>query len=278
MLVAAATPALAQWRPERLAADGSELPPDTVGHPGPPGPLEQLDDHAARAADGGGSRAQGRERAAGGHRGDARHRRGLGWSRRGRFERDALIIDPPDGRIRMTEQGVQRLIDRESARRRPGRGRFLARPEQLGTVHLAHAPDRDDPDALQRQLPDPADAGPLRAGDGDDPRGAHRPPRRAAPRLRRHPPVARRCPRLLGGRHAGRRDAPLQRPPRRRRLPALARHPDRPAQFGRDPAPDRAVHARRRQHHRLPDRRSRTRRRSRCPTPLPSRCTVRRPT
>ena len=33
MLVAAATPALAQWRPERLAADGSELPRTPWGTP-----------------------------------------------------------------------------------------------------------------------------------------------------------------------------------------------------------------------------------------------------
>ena len=118
MLVAAATPALAQWRPERLAADGSELPRTPWGTPDLQGlwnnstttPLERLTAE---------EQAQGREAQQAVI--EATRGTGAGWlEQAGEIERDALVIDPPDGRIRMTEQGVQRLIDRENAR--AGRG------------------------------------------------------------------------------------------------------------------------------------------------------------
>ena len=118
VLVAAATPASAQWRPERLAADGSELPRTPWGAPDLQGlwnnstttPLERLTAE---------EQAQGREaqRAVI----EATRGTGAGWlEQAGEIERDALIVDPPDGRIRMTEQAVRRLIDRENAR--AGRG------------------------------------------------------------------------------------------------------------------------------------------------------------
>ena len=46
---------------------------------------------------------------------------GAGWLELGgELDRESLIVDPPDGRIRMRPEAVQRLIDREDARR--GRG------------------------------------------------------------------------------------------------------------------------------------------------------------
>ncbi len=46
---------------------------------------------------------------------------GAGWLElAGGLDREALIVDPPDGRISMTPEATQRLIDREHARR--GRG------------------------------------------------------------------------------------------------------------------------------------------------------------
>ena len=46
---------------------------------------------------------------------------GAAWpEQKGRLEQPSLIVDPPDGRMSMTMQAVQRLIDRENAR--AGRG------------------------------------------------------------------------------------------------------------------------------------------------------------
>ncbi len=117
-VLVAATPAFGQWTPKRIEADGSEIPRTPWGHPDLQGlwnnstttPLERLTQE---------ERAQSRRaqqpviRATGGT--------GAGWlEQAGRIERESLIIDPPDGRIRMSQQGVNRLIDRENAR--AGRG------------------------------------------------------------------------------------------------------------------------------------------------------------
>ena len=72
----------------------------------------------------------------------------------GGLEREALIVDPPDGRISMTPAATQRLVDRENARRGRRRGRLLARPQLLGALHLDDLADRDDAHLLQRELSD----------------------------------------------------------------------------------------------------------------------------
>ena len=151
-----------------------------LGRSGSPGDVEQLDDHAARAADERGA-GPGATSPAGGHRRHAGHRRGLagaGGEHRARVadHRSARRAHPDD---RAGGAAPHRARERAG---RPRRGRFVARPQQLGALHLAHPADRDDPHAVQRQLPDPADARPFRAGHGDDPRGAHRSAGRAAPR------------------------------------------------------------------------------------------------
>ena len=103
---------------DRLAADASELPRTPWGRPDLQGvwnnstttPLKRL----TREEQAQGRRAQ---------QAVVEATRGTGagcLEQAGNIERESLIIDPPDGRIRMTEQGVQRLIDRENAR--AGRG------------------------------------------------------------------------------------------------------------------------------------------------------------
>ena len=112
------TPAYAQWTPDRLAADESELPRTPWGDPDLQGmwnnstttPLERLTSEEQAL----GRKAQQAVI-------DATRGTGAGWlEQAGQIERESLIVDPSDGRIRMTEQGVQRLIDRENAR--AGRG------------------------------------------------------------------------------------------------------------------------------------------------------------
>ena len=111
-------PAFAQWTPDRLAADESELPRTPWGAPDLQGmwnnstttPLERLT-----------SEEQALGRQAQQAVIEATRGTGAGWlEQAGQIERESLIIDPPDGRIRMAEQGVQRLIERENAR--AGRG------------------------------------------------------------------------------------------------------------------------------------------------------------
>ena len=119
LLFALATaPAFAQWTPDRLAADGSELPRTPWGAPDFQGvwnnstttPLERLTSEEQALS------REARQAVIAATRGT-----GAGWlEQAGNIERESLIIDPPDGRIRMAEQGVQRLIDRENAR--AGRG------------------------------------------------------------------------------------------------------------------------------------------------------------
>ena len=118
LAAASATPALAQWTPDCLAADGSELPRTPWGDPDFQGvwnnstttPLERLTGEEQAL----GRRAQQAVI-------DATRGTGAGWlEQAGQIERESLVIDPSDGRIRMAEQGVQRLIDREHAR--AGRG------------------------------------------------------------------------------------------------------------------------------------------------------------
>ena len=97
------TPAHAQWTPDRLAADESELPRTPWGDPDLQGmwnnstttPLERLT-----------SEEQALGRQAQQAVIDATRGTGAGWlEQAGQIERDSLLIDPPDGRIRMTEQG-----------------------------------------------------------------------------------------------------------------------------------------------------------------------------
>ena len=113
-----AAPAAGQWVPKRVESDGSAVPRTPWGDPDLQGlwnnstttPLERLTEEEW---------AQSREarraviEATGGT--------GAGWlEQAGRIDREALIVDPPDGRIRMTEQAVERLVARENAR--AGRG------------------------------------------------------------------------------------------------------------------------------------------------------------
>ena len=116
--LAAAIPAAGQWVPERIESDGSAVPRTPWGDPDLQGlwnnstttPLERLTEEEWAQS----RRAQQAViEATGGT--------GAGWlEQAGRLDRDALIVDPPDGRIRMTEQGVERLVARERARE--GRG------------------------------------------------------------------------------------------------------------------------------------------------------------
>ena len=121
--------------------------------------------------------------------------------------------------------------------------RHLQRPEPVDPLHLARLERHRE--LVQQQLPDLPGAGLRRRLPGADPRAADHPARRPPARPGVDPAVAGRFARPLGGRHAGRRDHQLHAEDQ---LPRLARHP----------APDRALHARRRRHHRLPvhDRRS----------------------
>ena len=115
---AVTAPAEAQWTPKRLVADSAELPRTPWGTPDFQGlwnnstttPLERLT-----------AEEQAQSRRAQQAVIEATGGTGAGWlEQAGRIERESLIIDPPDGRIRMTEEGVQRLIERENAR--AGRG------------------------------------------------------------------------------------------------------------------------------------------------------------
>ena len=116
--LAAVAPAAGQWVPERIESDGSAVPRTPWGDPDLQGlwnnstttPLERLTEEEWAQ-----SRAAQRAviEATGGT--------GAGWlEQAGRIDREALIVDPPDGRIRMTERAVERLIAREAAR--AGRG------------------------------------------------------------------------------------------------------------------------------------------------------------
>ncbi len=118
LAVVPAVPALAQWTPDRLAAGESELPRTPWGAPDLQGvwnnstttPLERLTRE---------EQAQGREAQQAVI--EATRGTGAGWlEQAGDIERESLVIDPPDGRIRMAASGVQRLIARENAR--AGRG------------------------------------------------------------------------------------------------------------------------------------------------------------
>ena len=59
--------------------------------------------------------------------------------------RDAPRSDPTSGRARKRPRGTRR-------------SRLVARPQQLGAVYQPHATGGDDPELLQQQPPDPADA------------------------------------------------------------------------------------------------------------------------
>ena len=101
-----------------LAQSSSELPRTPWGHPDFQGlwnnstttPLEQMTDE---------ERARGRAA----QRPVIEATAGTGAAfpeQRGPLDRPSLIIDPPDGRIRMTEKAIRRLVERENARE--GRG------------------------------------------------------------------------------------------------------------------------------------------------------------
>ena len=101
LAVVPAVPALAQWTPDRLAAGESELPRTPWGAPDLQGvwnnstttPLERLTRE---------EQAQGREAQQAVI--EATRGTGAGWlEQAGNIERESLIIDPPDGRIRMAE-------------------------------------------------------------------------------------------------------------------------------------------------------------------------------
>jgi len=118
LVAVSAVPVSAQWTPKRVVSDGADLPRTPWGHPDLQGhwnnstttPVERLTSE---------ERAQSRRaqqaviKTTGGT--------GAGWlEQAGEIDRESLVIDPLDGRIRMTQQGVRRLIDRENAR--AGRG------------------------------------------------------------------------------------------------------------------------------------------------------------
>jgi hypothetical protein len=131
--------------------------------------------------------------------------------------RTALIIDPPNGRMPPPTQrqnaaayprggaaADRRYCDGNAA----GRSR---RPVDLGALPDARAAAarRHVRRRYLRLLPDIPDGRPRGAGDGDDPRRAHHSAGRTAAACQRHPPVARRLARAVGGRHAGGRDSQL---------------------------------------------------------------------
>ncbi|MDP6582016.1 MAG: hypothetical protein QF681_15285 [Vicinamibacterales bacterium] len=120
MALASGTPAFGQWVPKTAEADVSEAPRTPWGDPDFQGlwnnstttPLERLT-----------SEEQAQSRRAQRAVIEATGGTGAGWLEQGgRLGRESLIVDPPDGRMRMTEQGVQRLIDRENARAGRGEG------------------------------------------------------------------------------------------------------------------------------------------------------------
>ena len=132
--------------------------------------------------------------------------------------------------------------------RRPGenrRGPHRAGARRLGTGGpqrrgtLRAVPTAAPPaDRLQQPSPDLADARPGRHPHRDDPQRAGHPARRPSTRRRHHPSSEWRFAGTLGGRHARRRDDELQR------HAAVSG-------LGDPPASGRAVHAHRREHHRL---------------------------
>lgn len=117
-LAVSGTSVFAQWSPKRIESDGSDIARTPWGRPDFQGlwnnstttPLERLT-----------SEEQAQSRRAQRAVIEATGGTGAGWLEQGgRIERESLVVDPPDGRIRMTERGVQRLIAREADR--TGRG------------------------------------------------------------------------------------------------------------------------------------------------------------
>ena len=251
LLFALATaPAFAQWTPDRLAADESELPRTPWGAPDFQGvwnnstttPLERLTSEEQALS------REARQAVIAATRGT-----GAGWlEQAGNIERESLIIDPPDGRIRMAEQGVQRLIDRENAR--AGRGeadswrdrnnweRCISRTlptAMIPTLYNANYQIFQTPDhfvLLMEMIHEarivPLDGAPHASGSirqwlGDG-RGRWEGDTLVVETLHFN----------------GKLDGGDYQP--------VARHPDRAPRIGGDPAAHRALHAGRRQHHRLP--------------------------
>ena len=127
-------PAFAQWTPDRLAADESELPRTPWGAPDLQGmwnnstttPLERLT-----------SEEQALGRQAQQAVIEATRGTGAGWlEQAGQIERESLIIDPPDGRIRMAEQACSAS---SSARTR---GPAAARPIRGATATTGNGASR----------------------------------------------------------------------------------------------------------------------------------------
>ena len=98
---------------------------------------------------------------------------GAGWLElAGELDREALIVGPARRQDLDDARG-------DAAADRPGacppwtrRGRFLARPQLLGALHLADVAHRDDSEHLQRELSHLADADARGDRHGDDSRGA----------------------------------------------------------------------------------------------------------
>ena len=149
---------------------------------------------------------------------------------RNALTRTSLIVDPPDGRI----PALTPAAERRAARIRPAGATIPPTPGPTATCGSAASPAAPPgPQQLQQQHPAPPDARLGGAAERDDQRDPRGQPRRAPPRRLRRPPVERRLPRPLGGRHARRRDHQLQRQagvprsPRRQPAPRRAVHPHR---------------------------------------------------
>ena len=112
------SPVAAQWVPKRADVGGSAIPRTPWGDPDLQGlwnnstttPLERLT-----------AEEQAQSRRAQQPVIEATSGTGAGWlEQAGRINRESLVIEPADGRIRMAQRGVQRLVAREGAR--AGRG------------------------------------------------------------------------------------------------------------------------------------------------------------
>ena len=241
-----------------------------VGRPGSPGDLHQQDHHAARAARGAGRQGVPHRRRGGGagagaaaaQPGSAGRAAAAHRGRRQRRRLQQLLA----GRRHAPDQ--PHLADRRSAQR-PAAGADRGRDGPQGgprrvisrrrPLRLLGGPGAERPlpglvgrpadaaERLQQQLHRDADARPRGDLRGDDPRHAHHPHRRARSSSDERAPVARRRPRPLGRRHAGRRDhepaADDGQRRRGRRRSGPAPHGERPD--GRHDHRDRAVHAER---------------------------------
>ena len=131
--------------------------------------------------------------------------------------RTSLVVDPPNGRLPPLTSDAQRLVDDRAAHLADNPAsswtdrRLQERCITFGMPNLFAGYN-----SYYQIIQTPRSR---RIPARDDPRRAHRSPRRPAARRRRHPAVARRRAGLLGRRHAGGGDAqllaprPIPRPP-----------------------------------------------------------------